>query len=660
MDISLIHLEAAWEIVRQRTQAAGIDGITTDLFSGIVNQELPFLQHQLQQETYLAYPAKGFYLKKKSGGYRLVGIPTVKDRIVQRLLLQSIYPALEETFSNCSFAYRPGNGVKQAIDYFAQFYTAQPVWIIKADIAQFFDNLSWALLLTQLEKISLEPTTLRLIEQQLKSGVIIQQRRLHWIKGVLQGGILSGALANLYLSEFDAKCLDLDIKLVRYGDDFVIATPGLLEATRILHLLRYWLRDIYLTLQPEKTQIFAPHEEFKFLGYRFQAGQIIPPVRKLPQSRTKAKKKTIVPISRPPRTCSLKRHKTVFNPASAKQYWSEAMTTLYVTEQGAYINVKHQQFQVSHNHELKIAIPANRISHIVLFGCCNLSQGAVNLALKRRIPIILLSQKGHYFGRLQAEGMAEIKYLVAQVEHCLEAEFILQQAKSIVEGKLHNSRILLQRLNRRKNNQTESAKEAIAELKQWIKKVPTAESLEVLFGYEGEGARIYWQGYGSLLKEPFVFNKRTRRPPIDPVNSLLSLGYTLIFQNIYSLVQAVGLHPHFGNLHAPQKNHPALISDLMEEFRAPIVDSLVAYLVNGEILTLADFMPPDARGGVYLHPDALKKYLQHWQKMLQKEITHPHTGYKVNYHRCLELQIWEYVACLMGEEEVYRPMKWKK
>ncbi|NEO98723.1 MAG: CRISPR-associated endonuclease Cas1 [Symploca sp. SIO2E9] len=328
--------------------------------------------------------------------------------------------------------------------------------------------------------------------------------------------------------------------------------------------------------------------------------------------------------------------------------------SLNFTDQGAYVKVRHQQFQVYCKYELRCQVPVNRVSHIVLFGCCHLSHGAVSLALRRRIPVMFLSNQGRYFGRLQTEGMAEVEYLAKQVQHSLNWEFSFRQAKSIVGAKLHNCRILLRRLNRRRK--LDEVIKAIEDLAHWIEKVPTAESIEVLLGYEGQGAHVYFQGLGALIQEPFVFEKRTRRPPTDPINSMLSLGYTLVHQNLYSLVQAVGLHPHFGNLHVPRKNHPALISDLLEEFRAPIVDSLVVYLANSQIFKPEDFTPPDARGGVYLHPDALKKFLKHWQERLQTQVTHPHTGYKVSYHRCLELQVWEYIACLMEQQEVYRPM----
>ncbi|MEC4895410.1 MAG: CRISPR-associated endonuclease Cas1 [Oscillatoria sp. PMC 1051.18] len=332
------------------------------------------------------------------------------------------------------------------------------------------------------------------------------------------------------------------------------------------------------------------------------------------------------------------------------------MTVLYVTERGACLKIKHQQFQVYHNSEVQLSIPVNRISHIVLFGSCRLTHGAMSLALRRQIPVMFLSYQGRYFGRLQGK-IAEIDYLQQQVKNSLNPEFRLRQAKSIVAGKLSNSWILLRRLNRY-HQQTE-VKEAIAQLADAINKIPQAESIDTLFGYEGQSARIYFQALGTLIQDPFQFTKRTRRPPTDPVNSLLSLGYTLVFQNLYTLIQAIGLHPHFGNLHTPRHNHPALVSDLIEEFRAPIVDSLVVYLLNSNIFIPEDFTAPDNRGGVYLQPSALKIFLKHWQTKLQSQITHSHTGAKVTYQRCLELQVWEYLTCVLGEQENYRPIQSK-
>lgn len=652
------HLWVAWELVRQKSRAAGVDGMTVELFAGVAAEQLRSLRHQLRSETYQASPAQGFYLPKKDGGRRLVGLATVRDRVVQRHVLQAIYPQLDRALSPATYAYRPGYSTHMAVERVIEGYRSQPVWVLKTDIQQFFDQICWALLLGELAQLGLEPVLLRLLEQQLRAGMVIERRFVRTHRGVLQGGVLSGALANLYLREFDRRCLAAGLPLVRYGDDCLVVCGSWLGANRALSLMQGWLADCYLTLQPEKTQIFAPDESFVFLGYRFAAGAVEPPARSS-TSTTEAAKRPGRSGGRPPQACSIvKSPRPVRRTVSTDVYWREPMTTLYVTDQGAYVRVQHQQFQVFHQDELKISVPVNRVTHIVLFGCSNLSHGAVSLCLRHKIPVLYLASNGRYFGQLQTTGQAQVQYLIYQVQRSFDAEFIQRQAGAIVGAKLHNSRVLLMRLNRRRR--TEEATQAIAALAELIQQVAGAESVESVLGYEGQGASLYFPAFATLLKGEFVFTKRTRRPPTDPVNSLLSLGYTLLSQNLHSMVEVAGLHTHFGNLHVPRDNHAALVSDLMEEFRALVVDSLVAYLINSKIFTPEDFTPPDERGGVYLHPDGLKRFLKHWEDRLLKEVVHPHGGYKVNYRRCFELQVWEYIGCLTGEREVYRPMRWDK
>lgn len=657
MNLCVEHFQVAWGLVQKGSRAAGVDGITVDLFKGVAREQIRHLHQQIQKERYLASPAKGFRLPKKSGGQRLIGIPTVRDRIVQRFLLQTLYPYLEETFSDSAFAYRPGLSIYDAIAQVMVRYRYQPAWVVKADIQQFFDTLSWPLLLNQLEHLGLTPMEQQLIEQQLKAGIVIQGRFCRLNRGILQGSALSGALANLYLNEFDRRCLEADIPLVRYGDDCVAVCPTWLQATRSLALMQDWIEEVYLSLNPEKTRIVPPNEAFTFLGHQFSHGQVQGPKRQKPTGGNPKRQAPSVGYG-PPKVCSIVKSPKRLPNSSTDNYWSDGMTTLYISEQGAYLKVKQQQFQVMHQGELRCSVPASRVSHIVVFGCCNVSHGAVGLSLRRRIPVLYLASNGRYFGRLHTEGHAQVEYLVQQVYKSQDPDFSRQQAQAIIVGKLHNSRILLQRLNRRRK--TETATQAITELAQLIPKIADAESIESMLGYEGHGANLYFQAFATLLKSEFAFEKRTRRPPTDPVNSLLSLGYTLLSQNLHSMVEAAGLHTHFGNLHKPQKNRPSLVCDLVEEFRAPVVDAFVAYLVNKNIFTEEDFTPPDARGGVYLFPDALKKFLKHWEEKLQQPVTHPHTGYKVSYRRCFELQVWEYVACLTGERDHYRPMRWDK
>jgi CRISPR-associated protein Cas1 len=334
------------------------------------------------------------------------------------------------------------------------------------------------------------------------------------------------------------------------------------------------------------------------------------------------------------------------------------MSTLYIAQRGSSLKVQHQQFQVFQQKQQLFKIPVHQVENILLFGYCHLSHGAVQVALFRNIPITYYSEQGYYLGHLHSETQAKTTYLMQQVRRAEDNTFVLKLAEAIVRAKVHNSRILLMRLQRRQGNET--VKDAIANLKKIINSLDAADSLEALRGYEGKAANIYFQGISFLFQGDFVFTNRTSRPPKDPINSLLGFGYTLLCQHFISIVQLAGLHTDFGNLHTYRDNHPALVLDLMEEFRAQVVDSLVVYLVNKKIFSPEDFTLPDERGAVYLRQESLKIFLKHWEEKLSTELTHPQTQRKVNLRNCLELQVKEYISCLMGKTQIYQPMIWQK
>jgi len=654
MEVDPERLRAAWARARRGSKAPGIDGVTPDLFAGVAEQQLGQLARLLAQERYCPQPALGVPVRKRGGGRRLLGIATVRDRIVQRWLLRALYPALEQVLSPASYAYRPGRSSHQAV---AALRSHWKPWILKADIAQFFDALAWPVLLAALDDLGVDPPLQQLVEQSLQVGWVLGGQRWRPTHGVVQGGILSGALANLYLSEFDRRCLASGWALVRYGDDLAVPCDSRAQAERCRQQLGQWLGEVYLQLEPTKTQIVAPGEPLQFLGYELCDGAIRSRPRQGP-SRGKRPRQPAPPPAQPRPACS-REPAPARSLAASRDYWRAPMSTLYITEQGAQLRVKHQQFKVFCQRQLRCELPVNQVSHIVLFGSCNLTYGAVSLALRRRIPVFYLSCRGKYFGRLEATGQATVTRLAQQVQRSQEAEFGYGVASAIVQGKLRNSRLILQRLQRRRP--ADGLAQAISALEVWQVKVAAAKDLDQLRGFEGQGARAYFQGLAAaFVAQPFAFEKRTLRPPRDAVNSLLSLGYTLLSQTIFSQVLVMGLHTHFGHLHVTRDRHPALVMDLMEEWRAPLVDSLVVYLINARIFEPADFTPPDARKGVYLQPPALRRFLQHWEERLQTEVNHPHTGLKVSYRRCMELQVREYLACLMDERTDYRPMYWEK
>ncbi len=229
--------------------------------------------------------------------------------------------------------------------------------------------------------------------------------------------------------------------------------------------------------------------------------------------------------------------------------------------------------------------------------------------------------------------------------------------ESLLRAKLHNSRLLLLHLN--SSQHLRIVERAINSLANLLEELPSATTRKGFWKFGAASVKIYFQALSYLLPESFNFKGRSANLAGDRINNLLELGYALLSQNLYACVQKFGLHPDFGNLHHTCENHTPLVCDLMEQFRAPIVESLVVDLVNRKHLTAGDFFPAGDRGGWHLNPGALREFLLHWESKLQSPTTHLNAG-KISYRQCLELQVKEYLACVQGERDFYRSLLWKE
>jgi CRISPR-associated protein Cas1 len=187
-----------------------------------------------------------------------------------------------------------------------------------------------------------------------------------------------------------------------------------------------------------------------------------------------------------------------------------------------------------------------------------------------------------------------------------------------------------------------------------IREVPRTTRVGSLLGIEGNGSAAYFGVFGKLVRGPMTFNRRRRRPPTDPVNAMLSLGYTLLLHQVSAAIQIVGFDPYAGFLHQPRYGRPALALDLMEEFRPIIADSVVLNIINHHILTEQDFK--EELGVVHLKPEARKKFYAKFEERLQEELQHPHFGYRTSYRRCIELQARLLGKWLTGEIPTYLPL----
>ena len=269
-------LKAAWQRVKRNKGAAGIDRMSIERFDAQAGNYLDELHHTLKMGQYRPQPVKRLEIPKGGGKTRPLGIPTVKDRVVQAALKSVIEPIFERHFLDTSYGFRPGRGCKDALRDVNQGLKEGYCWVVDADIQGYFDNIVHEKLMERIEATISDGAVLRLIRQFLEQDILAEARRWTPVKGTPQGAVLSPLLANIYLHTLDEKLAEEGYRLVRYADDFVILCQSQEEAERALGSVRGWMAKNELSLHPDKTHIGdcrKAGQGFEFLGYRFEAGQ---------------------------------------------------------------------------------------------------------------------------------------------------------------------------------------------------------------------------------------------------------------------------------------------------------------------------------------------------------------------------------------------------
>jgi CRISPR-associated protein Cas1 len=328
------------------------------------------------------------------------------------------------------------------------------------------------------------------------------------------------------------------------------------------------------------------------------------------------------------------------------------MSTLYLNEQQAIVKKRDEYLIVQYPDKSKKEVPLIKISQVVVSGDITLTTPALHTLLERGIEVCFLSMYGQFRGRLSPPVAKNAALRRAQYRVHTDPQGALTASQSFVRGKLVNMRTILLRANRQL--QDTEISDATNAIQRTIQLIPSAEKVGSLLGIEGHGSAEYFRVFGKLLRNSMVFTHRRRRPPTDPVNAMLSLGYTLLQHQVSSALQVVGLDPYVGFLHQTRHGRPALALDLMEEFRPILADSVVLNICNHRLLAPQDFQ--EEFGVVHLKLEARKKFYAKFEERLQEEIHHPQFGYRTSYQRCIELQTRLLAKWLTGEIATYPPL----
>ena len=284
----LENLRAAWDRVRANRGKSGVDGQTISAFEGRLDVELTTLSTELRQGRYVPQPVRRVWLPKPGRREkRPLGIPAVRDRVVQAAIRHVMEPIFERTFAEHSYGFRPGRGCKEALRVVERWLREGYTWVVDADLQGYFDSIPHDRLMARVEEQLADGRLLALLRGYLTATVMDGLSEWTPAEGTPQGAVISPLLANIYLNPLDHLLAGQGIRMVRYADDFVILCRSREEAERALSVVHTWVQAEGLALHPEKTRIVDATQPggFDFLGYHFECGRKWPRPKSLKKLR---------------------------------------------------------------------------------------------------------------------------------------------------------------------------------------------------------------------------------------------------------------------------------------------------------------------------------------------------------------------------------------
>lgn len=671
--LTLTALRTARDKVLDNHGCAGVDGQTVEDFAALGDVAMRLLAAEVMGGQYQPSALRRIWLPREGKAPRGLAVPVVRDRVLQTSVATALSPAAEASAEDCSFGYRRGRSVQQAVARVESLLRDGYQWIVEADIDSFFDHIDHPLLLARLDLLCPgEPRLLQLVRMWLSCPIADGDAPLvPRSAGVPQGSPLSPLLANLYLDDFDELLIDANHKLVRFADDFVILARNRDRAQAALALSRDAVEKLALRLNPVKTRIVHRDQGFEFLGWNFVRTLALPkqpdPDAEVPPRQPAARPAPAVAslVAPPPAGTPTAE---VITPADVSgtdddpslPALAPLQRTLYLVDPEVELGVDNARLVVRKAGQALLAVSALNVDQVMVFGPVQVTTQALQLVARSGGAVGFLSQLGRYYGRFDGADGSALGLLEAQFERARDPTFAIELARNLIAAKLRNSATVLARALRHQSGEQlneASIQQAPARLREWADGAQRSADLAALRGTEGSAAALYFRVLQATVPPAWAFTCRAPHPAPDAVNALLSFGYSLLYQAVAGLLRARGLHAHLGLFHAHGGSHMALSSDLMEPYRAYAVDTVVLRLIRRGILQ------PDCGqldGDTFvLDTAATRAFIHAFETRFNTVIQHPQTREPMDMRRLIDADVRQLAQVLRANTpRDFWPAQW--
>lgn len=602
-------LIAAWEDIADRSADDSSDAVAR--FKKKADEQLRTLASQLADGSYRPSGLWPVAIPKENGDSRVLQVPTIRDRIVERAVHDVVAPHIDPLLGPSAFAYRTGISVADAVQAVVAWREQGYAWAMRSDIRDCFPTVPRGLAIRMLSTSLPDASLHGLIESLM--------RRDASERGVPQGTSLSPLAVNLVLTHVDHAMLDRGFPIVRFADDFVVPCRSEAEGWAAMRAATEALEGLGMELSAEKTAVMSFREGFAFLGEDF--GPVFPPV--------------------------LEDHRV---PEPVKR-------VVYAGVQGSRVRKAAGRIVIdSDAGEPLLDVPMGHVERLVLFGAVGLSAGVRSWSLTNGVDVVFLSRKGNFIGgQTSVSNGARVRRLRAQIHASDAPEVALGFARVAISSKLAHQVTVLRRFPSREL--ADEARDAVAQIRNCAKLTPLAQTTEELMGLEGAAAQAYFRHFGSLVPEPLRFAHRSRRPPLDVVNAALGYGYAMLHGECTAALAAAGLDPAIGLLHSDESGRQSLALDLMEEMRPYVVDQVVLELARRGSLK-PEHGRPEA-GGVLLTRQGKAALIDGYERRMLRTTAGATTGFRGSIRRHLYRQAQRLAAYVENPAVGWEGLAWR-
>jgi len=556
---------------------------------------------RLLRGPFEALPLDGFIRQDDPKG-RVLTVARPGDRLVEEALRPVLQRALAPRFRASVHGYRAGRSTFSAAAALSKALAEGFVELAMLDVADFYGSIDHARLRRMLDGV-VAPDVADVLMALVRAPVRVHGRTVACTQGVPLGRSIAPPLANLYLLDLDAAVEREDVgeaRFLRYADDLLVAAKTPEARERGVARIEAAVAALGLTLKDAKTErLRYDGAPVVYLGHAVTAAHVW-------QKVDDARLQRIVEGS----ARAVDERKAALPEANEVAQPNRRDQTLYVTEPGLSLRVAQGMIAVKRREETVREVALHRVDRVMVLANVSFSSAFMAECIEARIPVLFYVGKGAAFGTLVSGAMPNPLRLRAQYDLLRVPERRLALARQVVEAKLRAMSRRLVGLDGADGLRERIAAAMIA--------LTVAEDIPQVRGVEGDATRAYFEGFARRIKKPeFAFTERTKRPPRDPINSLLSFAYSMLFSEMQVALLVHGLDPHAGVLHELARDHPALASDLMEPYRALVGDSFVLTLVNGGQVQAKGFQK-QSDGGVYMNHDTRRDVIRAFEAFLRR------------------------------------------